>query len=119
MKFSSILISTLATTAVACTFDNCNNVDEGSCGTACCKLEFLVEGETTTEVMNKLNSTIGMKGPDGLYTPMQTAEGTLTFGDLRPYDKVNGTAELKNILTFFSNYWSLIIILYLFSCCGM
>jgi hypothetical protein len=37
--------------------------------------------------MNKLNATIGAKGPDGLYTPMPTAEGTLTFGDLRPFDK--------------------------------
>lgn len=54
---------------------------------ACCKLQFLVEGESTTEVMNKLNATIGSKGPDGLYTPMPTAEGTMTFGDLRPYDK--------------------------------
>ena len=38
-------------------------------------------------MMNKMNSTIGMKGPDGLYIPMETAEGTLTFGDLRPFDK--------------------------------
>lgn len=60
---------------------------KGSCGTACCKLEFFIDGETTTEVMNKMNSTIGMKGPDGLYIPMDTAEGTLTFGDLRPFDK--------------------------------
>ena len=87
MKFSAILASILATSAAACTFDNCLNVDSGSCGTACCKLQFLIEGETTTEVMNKMNSTIEMKGPDGLYTPMMTAEGTMTFGDLRPFDK--------------------------------
>jgi hypothetical protein len=87
MKFSSILAASLATSAAACDFDNCQNVDSGSCGTACCKLEFLIEGETTADVMDKLNATIGMKGPDGLYAGMQTAEGTFTFGDLRPYDK--------------------------------
>lgn len=86
MKLSAILTTALVS-ASACTFDKCKNVDEGSCGTACCKLNFYLEGETTTEVMNKLNSTLGASGPDGLYIPMPTAEGTMTFGDLRPYDK--------------------------------
>ena len=36
--------------------------------------------------MNKLNSTLVNGGPDKRYIPMMTAEGTLTFGDLRPYD---------------------------------
>lgn len=87
MKFTTILAASLATTALACEFDNCDNVDNGSCGDACCKLHFLIEGESTTSVMNKLNSSIEMKGPDGLYTGMMTAEGTMTFGDLRPFDK--------------------------------
>jgi hypothetical protein len=46
-----------------------------------------VKGESTTEVMNKLNSSIMDGGPDSRYIPMMTAEGTMTFGDLRPYDK--------------------------------
>ena len=35
--------------------------------------------------MSKLKTSIEKNGPDGLYTPMMTAEGTLTFGDLRPF----------------------------------
>ncbi len=37
--------------------------------------------------MSKLKTSIEKKGPDGLYIPMMTAEGTLTFGDLRQYSK--------------------------------
>ena len=39
------------------------------------------------DVMNAMNATIVSGGPDGLYSPKMTAEGTLTFGDLRPYGK--------------------------------
>jgi len=35
--------------------------------------------------MNRLNASIVAGGPDGLYMPQITAEGTLTFGDLRAY----------------------------------
>lgn len=37
--------------------------------------------------MNLLNATLNDLGPDGQYIPQMTAEGTLNFGDLRPYDK--------------------------------
>ena len=35
--------------------------------------------------MGKMKDLLEGNGPDGLYTPMMTAEGTLTFGDLREF----------------------------------
>merc|ERR1712203_1118083 len=61
--------------------EDCQNVDFGSCGGACCKLDFDVEG-TTVEVVNKLNLTLGTTGPDEYYWPQRTAEGSLGFADL-------------------------------------
>ena len=89
LSVSSLVCSLLLslTSTSACTFDKCQNVDEGSCGTACCKLYFFIDGESTSDVMNKMNSSIVQGGHDGLYIAMPTAEGTLTFGDLRPYEK--------------------------------
>jgi len=67
-----------------CTEVLCNHPDQGSCGNACCKLGFTLPFPTV-DVMNKLNASVVAGGPDGLYTPQMTAEGTLTFGDLRAY----------------------------------
>jgi hypothetical protein len=69
----------------ACEFDECQNIDFGSCGNACCRLNVEIKGETTVDVMNKLNATIVGGGPDALYIPMQTA-GEFVFSDLRPYN---------------------------------
>mmetsp|Transcript_356 Transcript_356/g.653 ORF Transcript_356/g.653 Transcript_356/m.653 type:complete len:176 (-) Transcript_356:161-688(-) len=89
MKF--FMMITIATVCImsilGCEFEGCDHVDMGSCGTACCRLSIFIDGETSTEVMNKLNSSLVLGGPDKLYIPMMTAEGTLTFGDLRPFDK--------------------------------
>ncbi|GMI10927.1 hypothetical protein TrVE_jg5872 [Triparma verrucosa] len=81
-----MLLAMLTSSAFACTLDGCDHPDCGSCGGACCKLSITIP-ESTESVMNKLNASIVAGGPDGLYTPMMTAEGTLTFGDLRPYGK--------------------------------
>eukprot|EP00600_Ochromonadales_sp_CCMP1393_P009826 CAMPEP_0174972644 /NCGR_PEP_ID=MMETSP0004_2-20121128/10752_2 /TAXON_ID=420556 /ORGANISM="Ochromonas sp., Strain CCMP1393" /LENGTH=154 /DNA_ID=CAMNT_0016222907 /DNA_START=29 /DNA_END=490 /DNA_ORIENTATION=- len=81
----TLLLSLLA--VQACDYPDCNHPDEGSCGDACCRLGLFISGETTTEVMTKLNETLVKGGPDQRYIPQMTAEGTLTFGDLRPYDK--------------------------------
>ncbi|GMH48505.1 hypothetical protein TL16_g00304 [Triparma laevis f. inornata] len=86
MKAALILLSALLTAANACTLDGCDHPDCGGCGGACCKLAITIN-ESTESVMNKLNASIASGGPDGLYTGMMTAEGTLTFGDLRAYDK--------------------------------
>ena len=88
MKLSlSALVSSLLciSSSSACSFDDCKNVDHGSCGNACCKLDFVIHDENTVEVMNKMNATLVQGGHDGLYIPMPTYEGTLTFGDLREY----------------------------------
>jgi len=63
---------------------DCQNLDMGSCGNACCKLQFTVQEDTAT-AMKMLNSSLAKGGPDGYFTLQMTAEGTLGFGDLRPY----------------------------------
>jgi len=83
MKYTTIAL-TLIATATACTLPGCDHPDSGTCGNACCSLTIMVNQDTET-VMNALNATIGGGGPDGLYTQMMTAEGTLGFGDLRPF----------------------------------
>merc|ERR1719510_1436738 len=65
---------------------DCQNNDCGSCGGACCQLEFEVEEDTAATVM-KLNASILGGGPDGSYVAQVTAEGPLGFGDLRPFKK--------------------------------
>jgi len=61
--------------------EDCQNVDFGSCGGACCKLDFNVQG-TTMEVVNRLNMTLSTTGPDYYYWPQMTAEGVRGFADL-------------------------------------
>uniref|UniRef100_A0A7R9UEN9 Uncharacterized protein n=1 Tax=Pinguiococcus pyrenoidosus TaxID=172671 RepID=A0A7R9UEN9_9STRA len=65
-----------------CDFEDC-----GSCGNACCKLSYYVNGLSTEEVVKMLNKTLGAGGPDGHYAQVMTYEGTLGFADLRPFDK--------------------------------
>jgi hypothetical protein len=79
-----ILVLVLTHCVLSCDNALCNHPDWGSCGNACCLLSFAIN-ESTDSVMQKLNSTIVSGGPDGLYIPKMTAEGTLTFADLRVY----------------------------------
>jgi len=69
---------------------DCQNVDFGSCGGACCKLDFRVSGSTDA-VMDALNKTLSNGGPDGAYELQMTAEGTLGFGDLTQFGSPQGT----------------------------
>eukprot|EP00929_Paragymnodinium_shiwhaense_P108997 TRINITY_DN75354_c0_g1_i1.p1 TRINITY_DN75354_c0_g1~~TRINITY_DN75354_c0_g1_i1.p1 ORF type:complete len:189 (-),score=42.53 TRINITY_DN75354_c0_g1_i1:259-825(-) len=66
--------------------EDCGNNDCGSCGNACCKLQFHVS-EGTEEAMKTLNASLAGGGPDGFYQLQPTAEGGFGFGDLRPYKK--------------------------------
>ena len=84
LLFAVLVIFAFMRGAIACDDALCNHPDSGSCGNACCKVSFVLV-ESTVSVMNKLNQTITAGGPDGLYIPKMTAEGTLTFGDLRQY----------------------------------
>jgi hypothetical protein len=71
--------------------EDCQNVDFGSCGNACCRLEFQAPaGQSTDSVMQALNASFTSRGPDGAYTPQMTAEGTLGFGDLKQFGSPMG-----------------------------
>ena len=82
-----VLLACILAIALGCEDALCNHGDFGSCGNACCTLSFTYPSISTVDVMNAMNATIVEGGPDKLYTPKMTAEGTLTFGDLRPYGK--------------------------------
>ena len=71
--------------------DDCSNVDFGSCGNACCKMELVVSGWTTEDMVAVLNETIfstaanpdgPFSGPDGYYSPQFLAEGVTGFASL-------------------------------------
>ena len=66
--------------------DDCDNVDFGSCGNACCKLTIEVPytAEATAAMLNATVQTGG--GPDGAYTAQPMAEGTSGVADLRPFN---------------------------------
>lgn len=63
---------------------DCQNVDMGSCGNACCKMSFVVEQDPLT-AMSYLNNSLNAGGLDGAYQLQLTAEGSLGFGDLRAF----------------------------------
>merc|ERR1711939_443293 len=63
---------------------DCKNVDFGSCGNACCHLDIAFPNHSTEDVRDALLKAFD--GADGRYTAQMTAEGTLGFGDLRPFN---------------------------------
>jgi hypothetical protein len=75
---------------------DCQNVDFGSCGNACCKLEFLVS-EDPLAAMQKLNASFTDGGADGYYKLQMTAEKTLGFGDLRAFHPPGGYQFLGQV----------------------
>ena len=108
---SLILAASIAAVATACDDALCSNVDFGSCGNACCKLEITLLNLDTMTVVTRLNGTLSNGGPDGLYFLPITADGTVGFSDLRPYnisaDFVGQAQHLtKNgLYTDTINYW--------------
>jgi len=72
--------------ALGCEPPYCDNPDFGSCGNACCKLEFLFKEVDTVDLKDYLNSTIHAGGPDGLYVPAPMAlSGSSGIKDHRMY----------------------------------
>lgn len=65
----------------------CENVDFGSCGNACCKLDLEIFDMTTETVMKSLNKTLHSGGQDGNWSASVLAEGVTGFADLRSITK--------------------------------
>jgi hypothetical protein len=83
LEFLTLFCAFLST--FGCSYPDCDYVDYGSCGNACCRLFLKIKNENSENVMKKLNSTIFSGGPDSRYISQMTAEGTLNFADIRPY----------------------------------
>jgi hypothetical protein len=60
---------------------DCQNVDMGSCGNACCKLLLHVQEDPVTAA-KLLNTSLANGGPDGYYTRQFLAEKVTGFFDL-------------------------------------
>jgi hypothetical protein len=84
--FRSLLVLLCLTSVSSCPDEElCAYEDCGSCGNACCRLDFAVS-ETASEAMLLLNASLLSGGADGRYTAQFTAEGVTGFADLRPYN---------------------------------
>lgn len=59
----------------------CQNVDLGSCGNACCSLTVTLK-MSAQETVAMLNSSLDNGGPDGQFTKKPMAEGGVGFADL-------------------------------------
>ena len=87
-----ILAAGFAVGARACLPPDCENVDCGSCGNACCKLKIYITSTPAgtpprpVDVMTALNETLGHGGPDSRYSLPPLAGGGFGFSDLRPYN---------------------------------
>jgi len=62
--------------------EGCSNVDFGSCGNACCKLD-LWAPVSTDALMAKINATLTAGGPDGNFSASALDEGVSGIVDLR------------------------------------
>jgi len=73
--------------ASACQPPHCDRVDMGTCGNACCTLDFVV-ALSPEDVVKSLSTQFASGGPDGRYTFQEVAEapGTPQFADLRKYN---------------------------------
>jgi len=60
---------------------DCQNVDFGSCGGACCKLDFILP-HSAQAVVTALNKSLGDGGADHMYTLQTLAEGPLGFAQV-------------------------------------
>lgn len=58
---------------------DCQHLDLGSCGVACCKLLFKFDAACPEDVKNNLMTAMSKGGPDGRFALQTTAEGTFGF----------------------------------------
>lgn len=84
---SLVALALCVAAAAACQPPNCDHVDYGTCGNACCNLTFTTQANLPTDAAAKLLlETLSKGGPDGRYKLSMTAEGSLGFADFTGYD---------------------------------
>mmetsp|Transcript_9420 Transcript_9420/g.13052 ORF Transcript_9420/g.13052 Transcript_9420/m.13052 type:complete len:194 (-) Transcript_9420:120-701(-) len=80
-----VVATSCGTCGVCSSDEDCQNLDYGSCGNACCKLDVNI-ALSYEEVVETLNSSLTAGGPDGQFSASVLAEGVSGFADLRPYN---------------------------------
>jgi hypothetical protein len=96
---STLVIGAVAATAVlGCQPPNCDRVDFGSCGNACCKVRVNHPSADPVEVKTVIEKLMLSGGPDSRYKMQPTAEAPNVdgFADLRPF---NVTAQFQGLAT--------------------
>lgn len=84
--FVALVVAICAIIAGGCQPPDCDRVDFGSCGNACCRMEYhfaIPVDELLIDVQSVFDS---QNGPDGRYVPQPMADGSLGFSDLTPYN---------------------------------
>mmetsp|Transcript_26687 Transcript_26687/g.74603 ORF Transcript_26687/g.74603 Transcript_26687/m.74603 type:complete len:183 (+) Transcript_26687:45-593(+) len=91
--FVCLLVGVVFVTGCKVGEKNCERVDNGSCGNACCKMEYEFD-MSPASLVRDLIRVIGTGGPDQRYALQTTAEGTYGFTDLREFNltSTNGRA---------------------------
>lgn len=84
-KIAVLLSAVLLGPVSACTGSHCGRMDHGSCGNACCKLQWSIPDRDAIAVMTALNASLHAGGPDGLYIANVMYEGGTGFADLRAF----------------------------------
>mmetsp|Transcript_24040 Transcript_24040/g.37444 ORF Transcript_24040/g.37444 Transcript_24040/m.37444 type:complete len:153 (-) Transcript_24040:98-556(-) len=58
----------------------------GSCGNACCKMQYGYDSTSPEDLKNELLKDLSMGGPDNQYALQTTADAQFGFTDLTPYN---------------------------------
>lgn len=85
IQVAIVALACLVVSASACVPPNCDHVDYGTCGNACCNVSFVasINSDAAARVLLK---TLSNGGPDGRYKLSMTAEGTLGFANFTDYN---------------------------------
>jgi len=81
------VVAAVAAPVSACDGPWCDSPDFGSCGNACCRLEWKFK-LTPEQVMVLLNESIASGGPDSQYSPNMLHQGSKGFAEVPPFQNL-------------------------------
>merc|ERR1719410_978675 len=86
----SYMLATLLTfclsVAIGCQPPDCDRPDFGSCGNACCNMEYHFHEMTPRDLYESMQKVFEDGGPDGRYSLQTMADGTTGWTDLSKYN---------------------------------
>lgn len=92
------VLAALAAPVAACDGPWCDSPDFGSCGNACCRLEWKFK-MSPEQVMILLNETITNGGPDNQYSPNMLHQGSRGFAAVPPFQNLVYVGQATHLTT--------------------